>query len=269
LNLKEALAAVSRAVPDVLVHAAILAAGGVLVLVQFVAWLWVLRWTGWRGGAAVVALAALLLLGAWMTLLLLRRCFLLRRRAAMLFLFAGGEPSLAAAAVGHFFPSCASWAGCRRLLRGGLRALRGSEPLKAPAALGAAPTCPALMALALARGGDRETALCEALALYWRNCERTRALAPRWLGFSLAGLALLFLLLAVPNWLFFQSAGAPIVVGFVLAAAISPFLHQAFVAPLAWAGVSAALSAEAKGRAPDAGLCAKLAGLLTPRPQPS
>ena len=41
-------------------------------------------------------------------------------------------------------------------------------------------------------------------------------------------------------------------------------LHQAFIVPLALAGVSAALLAETRGQDPDPSLCEKIAPLLTP-----
>ncbi|HSQ35622.1 MAG TPA: hypothetical protein VLQ89_06500, partial [Candidatus Binatia bacterium] len=70
--------------------------------------------------------------------------------------------------------------------------------------------------------------------------------------------------LAVPNWIIFSSAGAPPAIGLVLALVIAWTLHQAFISPLALAGVSAALLSETQGCEPDAALCEKLAPLLTP-----
>jgi hypothetical protein len=102
------------------------------------------------------------------------------------------------------------------------------------------------------------------LALYWRHGDNTRRLAKRWLGFSLAGWVLLFFILALANGFIFLSAGVPVVIGITLAFVIAWVVHQAFVAPLALAGVSAALLAEAEGREPDPALCEKLAPLLTP-----
>lgn len=78
------------------------------------------------------------------------------------------------------------------------------------------------------------------------------------------GLAFLFLCLALPNWFFFRGAGVPVAVGVALAAAIAWFLHQAFIAPLALAGVSAALLAETRGREPDLALCQAIATLFLP-----
>ena len=73
-------------------------------------------------------------------------------------------------------------------------------------------------------------------------------------GILACGLVLLFLCLALPNGFIFRSAGVPVVIGITLAAVIAWVVHQAFVAPLALAGVSAALLAETKGREPDGSL---------------
>mgnify|MGYP001597611994 CR=1 FL=1 len=80
--------------------------------------------------------------------------------------------------------------------------------------------------------------------------------------FSAAGLIFIFLCLAVPNWLFFRNAGAPVWIGLVLAAAIARLLHQAFIAPFVLAGLSAALLAETRGQVPAPGLCEKMAALF-------
>ena len=90
----------------------------------------------------------------------------------------------------------------------------------------------------------------------------TPRLARRWVLFSAAGLFFLFLCLAVPNWIFFTGAGAPVWIGMALAAAIAGLLHQAFIAPFALAGVSASLLAETRGHEPDPGLCEELGSLF-------
>jgi hypothetical protein len=119
--------------------------------------------------------------------------------------------------------------------------------------------------VAYARGGtDGGRATREGLALYLAHGMESRRLGRRWLSFSAAGLLFLFLCLAVPNWFFFRSAAAPAWIGMALAAAIAWLLHQAFIAPLALAGVCAALLAETAGREPDAGLCERLAPLPIP-----
>jgi hypothetical protein len=120
----------------------------------------------------------------------------------------------------------------------------------------------AILALAYARGGtDGRRAAREGLVLYINYGMESRRLARRWLLFSAAGLFFLFLCLAVPNWLFFRSAGAPVWIGMVLAAAIARLLHQAFIVPFVLAGVSAALLAETRGHAPDPSLSETLAPL--------
>ena len=109
----------------------------------------------------------------------------------------------------------------------------------------------AILALAFTRlNADVASALGAGLALYWRHGDNTRRLARRWLGFSLAGWALLFFVLALANGFIFLSAGVPVVIGVALAAIIAWAVHQAFVAPLALAGVSA--SPAGRGRGPRA-----------------
>jgi hypothetical protein len=270
LNFKEALAALARAFPAYLFYAAALVLGGLLVLLEFVLALFVLRLTRITASSAVLVATAVILLGGWLTLLAWRRFFIYRRQAAMFFLFSGTAPLQAAGQARHLFPAYSNWAGLNRRLKKALSALQRSDELSAVPAptrgivgrLARSTFSPAILSLAFARGAEPEVAIREGLALYWRHGGRARGQERRWLGFSVMGLALLFLCLALPNWFFFKSAGAPVVIGIVLAAVIAWFLHQAFVAPLALAGVSAMLLAETRGREPDPDLCEKLASML-------
>jgi hypothetical protein len=252
LNFKEALAALARAFSAYLFYAAALVLGGLLILLEFGLALFVLRLTRIPAPSAASIATAVILLGGWLTLLAWRRLFLFRRLAAMLYLFSGSDPCRAKAAVGQWFPSYSAWARWNRGLSRALASLgRKDGPVQS--------LCkPAILALAFARGGQVEMALREGLTLYCRHGERTRPLARRWLRFSVMGLALLFLCLALPNWFFFHAAGAPIAIGVALAAVIAWFLHQAFIAPLALSGVSTALLAETRGHAPDPERCEKL-----------
>jgi len=266
LNFKEALAALARAFSAYLFYAAALVLGGLLILLEFGLALFVLRLTRITAPSAALIATAVILLGGWLTLLAWRRLFLFRRLAAMLYLFSGADPCRAKAAVGQWFPSHSAWSRWKRGLSRALASLdREGGPVagmggrQARSFLG-----PAIVALAFAHGGQIEMALREGLTLYCRHGERTRPLARRWLRFSVMGLALLFLCLALPNWFFFHSAGAPLSIGVALAAVIAWFLHQAFIAPLALSGVSASLLAETSGREPDPALCEKIAPLFTP-----
>ncbi|HSQ34948.1 MAG TPA: hypothetical protein VLQ89_03045, partial [Candidatus Binatia bacterium] len=63
----------------------------------------------------------------------------------------------------------------------------------------------------------------------------------------------------------FSSAGAPVWIGFTLAAVSAWVLHQAFVVPFVLAGVSAALLGECKDKNPDRELCEKLSPLAPAR----
>ena len=189
----------------------------------------------------------------------------------MLFLFSGREPSSAAVEARRLFPSFSSWLRGNRSLRRVLQALRrdsGQDTSFAAAdsagRLAQAHFRRSILALAFSRlNADGASALKAGLALYWRHGDNTRRLARRWLGFTLAGWALLFFVLALANGFIFLSAGVPLVIGVTLAAVIAWAVHQAFVAPLALAGVSAALMAETRGHEPDAALCEKIAPLLT------
>lgn len=274
LNFKEALATLSRALPEVLVCAGAFVAGGFLILLQFGFLLFAFGSARVKGPAVFVIMAALILLGGWATNLVWQRFFLYRHQAAMLFLFSGGSPSQAFQEVRRFFPAHSNWAGLNHRLRQALFAIHrdGNEfPDVSPASRGMADRLVDaafsrfILSLAFSRGGtDVAQSLREGLALCLKHGTETRRLARRWLGFSSAGLALLFLCLSLSNWLIFTSAGAPVMIGIALAAVMAGLLHQAFVVPLALAGVTGALLAETKGCEPDPDLCEKIAPLLIP-----
>ncbi|MCU0235461.1 MAG: hypothetical protein MUC72_00075 [Acidobacteria bacterium] len=269
LNFKEALAALSGAFPAYLFYAAALVFGGLLILLEFGLVLVLLHLARITASAAAPILAASILLGGWLTILAWQRFFLYRRRALMLAMFAGMAPAQAGSEVRRFFPAYPSWARWNRRAR---QAFVGSGGESEPAAIATpgifrwraeAAFSAAIFSLAFARGGEPAAAIREGVALYWRHGNQARRLMRSWSAFSLAGLALLFLFLALANWFIFSSAGAPPALGLVLALVIAWTLHQAFISPLALAGVSAALLAETKGHEPDAALCEKLAPLLT------
>lgn len=269
LNLREALAAVARAFADFLVLAAAFVACGFLALAEFVALLVAARGAGFHGPAAVPLLAVLIVLAGALTLAAWER-LLFRRQAAMLFAFAGRDPGAAGREARAMFPNAASWARGARSLRQALLALRRAEE---PAAarpgisgrLAEAAFCRAVLVLAISRGETGRTeGLAAALALYWQQGEETRRTAERWLRFSATAQALLFAVLALANVLIFRQAGAPAMIGIALAVAVAWPLHRAFFAPLALAGVSAALLEEARGREPDAGLIGRIAPLFVP-----
>jgi len=269
LNLGEALAALSRAFADFLIHAAAMVACGFVALVEFAALLVVTRGAGIHGPAAVLLLAALIVLAGALTLAAWER-LLFRRKAAMLFAFAGRDAGLAGGAARVMFPDAASWSRSGRWLRQALYALRrAGEPADLPPGISGrvAETafCRAILALAVSRGyRDQPQGLAEALALYWRHGVQTRRTAEHWLRFSATSQALLFAVLALANVLIFRHAGAPAAIGVALAVAVAWPLHRAFFAPLALAGVSAALLSETNGREPDAVLCNKITPLLAP-----
>lgn len=253
LNFKEALAALARAFPAYVFYAAALVLGGLLILLEFVLAVFALRLLRLTAAAAVPILAALILLGGWLTFLAWQRLFLYRRRAAMLFLIAGATPALARAEARRFFPTHSSWAQWNRRVRQALicpERENGPAALSMPGAFGRlaeAAFSAAVFALAFARSDEPAAAIREGTAHFCRHGDPTRRLMRSWWVFSLAGLALLFLLLALPNWFIFSSAGAPVAIGLVLALVIAWTLHQAFISPLALAGVSAALLAEMRG----------------------
>jgi hypothetical protein len=270
LNFKEALAALARAFPAYLFHAAALVLGGLLILLEFGLALFAMRLARITAPVAAALLAAAILLGGWLTVLAWQHFFLYRRRAIMLAIFSGMAPVQAGSEARRFFPAYSSWARWNRRLRQALHGLGLDENPELAAKTGlvgrlaAMAFNPAIFSLAFARGGEPAAAIREGAALYWRHGNRARRLMKSWSVFSLAGLALLFLLLALPNWFIFSSAGVPVATGIVLALVIAWFLHQAFIHPLALAGVSAALLSETNGREPDAALCEKIAPLLAP-----
>ena len=121
----------------------------------------------------------------------------------------------------------------------------------------------AVLTLAFSRAGSGAgLPTREALALFLEYGEECRRQARQWSFFSFAGLVFLFLCLALPNWFFFASAGAPVWIGLVLAAAIAWLLHRAFVVPFVLAGISGTLLAETRGRTPDPDLLKKLDTLV-------
>ncbi len=269
LNLRDALAAVARAFADFLVLAAAFVACGFLALVEFAALLVLARGAGLHGPAAVPLLAVLVVLAGALTLAAWER-LLFRRQAAMLFAFAGRDPDAAGREAKAMFPDAASWARGARRLRQALVALRrAGEPAAArpgiPGRLAETAFCRAILALAISRGnGGLGLDLPGALALYWQQGVETRRTAESWLRFSAAAQALLFAVLALANVLIFRQAGAPAAIGVALAVVIAWPLHRAFFAPLALAGVSAALIAETRGREPGKDLSGRIASLLTP-----
>jgi hypothetical protein len=121
----------------------------------------------------------------------------------------------------------------------------------------------AILALAFSRGGtDAGRSAREGLVLYFRYGVESRRLARQWLWLSAAVLAFLFLCLALPNWFFFRSAGAPVEIGIVLAVAIAWLLHQAFIQPFVLAGITGALLAETRGKNSDPDFIEKLGSLV-------
>lgn len=242
---------------------------GFLALAEFAALLAVARGAGFHGPAAVPVLAVLIVLAGALTLAAWER-LLFRRQAAMLFAFAGRDAGPSGAGPRGMFPDAASWSRTGRRLRQALYALRrADEPAAArpgvPGRLAEAVFCRAILVLAVSRGeADRAKGLAEALALYWQQGAETRRAAERWLRFSATAQALLFAILALANVLIFRQAGAPAAIGVALAVVVAWPLHRAFFAPLALAGVSAALIEEAGGREPDAGLSGRVAPLFTP-----
>jgi hypothetical protein len=286
LNFKEALAALARALPVVFFRAAFYVAGGLLVILIFGMTFFILRLAGGASPARATIVIALALLGGLATVWILQRFFLYRQQAALLFLFSGRQTAVpglygAAQEAGRQFPDLSSWMLMKRRVRQALELFyrrNGEFPAPPTASSGGFLTNAAdllasgmlgraIISLAFARGGDDAgRSVREGLALYFRGGTETWRLARRWLCFSLAALALLFLCLATPNWFFFRGAGAPVGIGIVLAASIAWLLHQAFIVPIALAGVSAALLAETRGKDPEPSLCNKLTSLIPDRP---
>ena len=269
LNFREALAALAHAFPAYLYYAVALIFGGLVILLEFGFFLVAIRLARVERSMAAPLLFGAILLGGWLTLLAWQRLFLFRRQAVMLCLFSKDDAGQAQAMARRLFPSFSAWSGCNRRLRQALQALvrdgdSGSGPTRGfVGRMAATAFSPAIFSLSFARGGET-AAITEALALYWRHGQKTRSLGERWLWFSVAGFVLLFLCLALANALVFSGAGAPIAIGVALAAVIAWAIHQAFVAPLALAGVSASLLDETRSREPDDDLCARISPLLTP-----
>jgi hypothetical protein len=279
VNFKEALAVLYRALPMVLFRAGIFVAGGFTITIIFGMLLFVFRITGGASQAVIVAVIATVVLGLWISCLVGQRFFLYRYRAAMLLLFSGWKPpfpGLAAVSdeAGRFFPDYSGWArvnhGLRRVLSAFYRG--GKEFPILPASgrfsrifdlLAIGSLSQAILVLAFSCGGtDFGRVVRENLALYFQHGYESRRLARQWLIFSAVGLAFLFFCLALPNWFFFMSAGAPVSIGLLLAAASTWLLYQAFLVPIALAGLSGGLLAEIKGKTPDAALCEKINSLV-------
>jgi len=280
-HFREALATISRALPLVIFRAVFFVAGGFGVIVFCGMLLFIFRPASGIDRGFALFLVVPVLIGGWASAWLLQRFFLYRRQAAMLFLFSGRKPAspgLAGALqeVGLIFPDHSRWAALNRKVRLALFAFyRGGEESFAasggrpvrnfpciPDLLALGPVSHGVLVLAISRGDrDVELSTREALALYLRLGPESRRLARRWLWLSAAGLAFLFLCLALPNWFFFASAGAPVWIGMVLAVAIAWLLHRAFVVPFVLAGISGTMLAETRGRIPDPELCKKLDSL--------
>jgi hypothetical protein len=252
-------------------------AGGFAVIILFGMLLFVFRVAGSGGQTVATIIVMLVVLGGWVSGRVLQRFILYRHRAAMLFLFSGrpaamAGPSSALQEAVRFFPGYSSWSSLNRSLRRALSLVyRGSEELPVLSSvhsgwvdrLAAGPLSQAILVQAFARGGaDAGRSAREGLALFLGQGMESRRQVRQWLWFSSAGLAFLFICLALPNWFFFRSAGAPVWIGVVLAAAIAWLLHQAFVIPFVLAGMSGALLAETRGQTPDPGLCEKLVALV-------
>jgi len=282
VNFREALTIISRALPLVLFRSGIFVVGGFMVIILFGMSLFAFRLAGSASPVLVIVITVLAVLGWWISGRVLQRFFLYRQRAAMLFFFSSYSlpaPGLATAIheAGRYFNNYSQWQALNRWLRRALLSFycssgQVSETLASPRQTGvrkyidmlaAGPLSQAILTLAFSRGGtDAERSALEGLSLYFRHGMESRRLARQWLWFSAAGLVFLFLCLAIPNWFFFRSAGAPVEIGIVLAAAIAWLLHQAFVIPFVLAGVSGTLLAETRGKNPDLGLCEKLSSLV-------
>jgi hypothetical protein len=268
----------------VLFHAGFYVAGGFMVILLLGMTLFIFHLAGGADQTVAIMAIVLTLLGGLAAVWACQRFFLYRQKAALLFLFSGrrtAAPGLSGAVqeAGRVFPDFSSWVLLNRRLRrvlayfyrkggeflAGSGATSGGLVSKALDLLAAGMIGQAIISLAFAREGDdvgRSSR--ESVALFFQHGDGSRRLGRRWLCFSGAGLVLLFLCLAVPNWFFFRGAGAPVGIGIALAAAIAWLLHQAFVVPLVLAGVSTALLAETRGQEPDPALCAKVGPLVTP-----
>ncbi|MEI6614019.1 MAG: hypothetical protein WCL37_03910 [Chrysiogenales bacterium] len=274
-NFREALVALSRALPLIIFRAGIFVAGGFMVIILFAISLFIFRLSGGVSPVMAIVVAVLAVLGWWGGARILRRFFLFRQRAAMLLLFSGWKPPFPGLAAvidkaGRFFPNYSSWVFVNRGLRRALSAFyRGRGEFFQPPAgpsnwsfsrsldlLATGLLSQAILTLAFSRGGaDTWRSVQESLALYFQHGNESRRLARQWLWFSAVGLAFLFLCLALPNWFIFRSAGAPVEIGIFLAAVIAWLLYQAFVIPFALAGISGGLLGETRGKTLDADLC--------------
>jgi hypothetical protein len=281
VNFKDALSVLYRALPVVLFRAGIFAAGGFMIIVTFGMLLFAFRVAGGAGIVVIVFVAIVALLGLAASGLIVQRFFLFRYRVAMLLMFSGRAlPVPGLAAVIHesanLFSNFSRWQALNLRLKRVLLLpshLKGQISRKPPLAgewrpfdrLAGRVISQAILALAFSRGGtDIGESAQEGVALYCRYGNESRRLAHQWFWFSTAGLVFLFLFLALPNWFFFMSAGAPVWIGMVLAAAIAGLLHQAFIVPIVLAGVSGSLLNEARGKTPDPDLCEQFAPFFTP-----
>ena len=277
LNFKEALAALSRALPMVLLRAGVYVAGGFMVIVLFAMLLIASRLASGANRIVPMAIALLVVLGWWVSNRVLQRFFLYRQQAAMLLAFSGGSRA-AGEESKRLIPDYPRWKLVNRALRSALSAFirgGGAEFQAPPVVRGAGGVArildllavghlgQAVLALAYARGGMHgDRSLREGLALVFAHGAESRRLARKWLVFSAVAQFFLFLCLAIPNLIFFRGAGAPVLIGVALAATIARLLHQAFIAPLVLTGVSVALLAETRDRIPDPMLCEKSAVLF-------
>jgi hypothetical protein len=273
-HFREALATISRALSPVIFRAGIFVAGGFGVIVLCGMLLFIFRPASGIDPIFALFLVVPVLVGGWVSIWLLQRFFLYRQQAAMLFLFSGRNPAFPGLAGalqegGRIFPDHSRWAALNRALRRAIAGLAADGSPAKSARPDAAVLSQAVLTLAFSRAGaDAGLQTREALALFLEYGEECRSQSRQWSFFSFAGLAFLFLCLALPNWFFFASAGAPVWIGMVLAAAIAWLLHRAFVVPFVLAGISGTLLAETRDRIPDPELCEKLA-MLFPHATPA
>lgn len=266
-----------RALPLVLFRAVFFVAGGFLVILLFGLLLFFFRPETEAGQTTAVMTVALTIAAGWTISLVGQRLFLYRYQAGMLFMFsvrsapAPGKAGVVREAT-RFFPDHSRWADqnqrLSRFLAGERSAYKGSrlQPEARAETVGRLASgllAQAIIALAFERGGlDAGQAIREGAALYLQHGAAARKSTRSWLGFSVLGLVFLFILLALPNGLFFHAAGAPVWIGIVLAMAMAWVLFQAFVFPFALAGVSGALLAETRDQEPDADRNLELARLF-------
>jgi hypothetical protein len=279
LDFKEALATLSRGLPAALIRAAVLAAGGFSAIIVFGMLLFARRFAG--GSSIVLAIIAMAAVLAWAASgLAVQRLFLFRYRAVMLLLFSGRVLPAAGLATAveesrGLFGSYSRWRALNKKLRralsisGGLSGqiskITPQEKVRRLPDFGSnGIVAQAVMALALSRGGaDIMATLKEGLVLAFGVGAARQRLAKDWMLFSIAGLASIFVCLALPNWLIFSGAGAPVWIGIALSAAIAVLLHQAFVVPFVLAGLSGALLNDSHGRTADRDLIEKVNSLFS------